>query len=193
MSPSTNASVSSPAISSFARALRVSVPCSLPDLSAVCTAFSTSRWAVTPKCLRNFRRESIEGLFVHGDPLVRRRVPVGPDQHRGLLDLLPVVRLDDIHEVEAPEGGKTVFPANPGTLALDVLRHGRGELLGSLLRLHHDVRVGLVHAARLLNLAEHEVLLAVRAYNVVDTYKTAVSGARKTTPPWQRDKIVVLT
>src|SRR5205823_5207392 len=66
MSCSITRFVGNPWISSRARALRVSVPLSLPALNAASTLFSISRCAVTPKCLRNLRTDRLNACSFMG-------------------------------------------------------------------------------------------------------------------------------
>ena len=56
------------------------------------------------------------------------RVPIGPSDHRRFLDLFRVIRFDNVDDIEAPQGSETIFPANAGTLALDLCGYSLGQL-----------------------------------------------------------------
>lgn len=54
---------------------------------------------------------------------------VGSDDHGRLLNLLEIIRLDNIYSIDSTQRSKTLLPGHARTLAFDLGRHGSGDLL----------------------------------------------------------------
>ena len=60
---------------------------------------------------------------------LRGGMSVCANDHRSLLDLLGIVRLDDINHIEAPQGRVAVLPANARTFTFNFRGNGLRQLL----------------------------------------------------------------
>jgi len=48
---------------------------------------------------------------------------VGPDDHRGLFDLLRIIRFHNVNDIEPTQRGETMLPLQAKAFALDLVGH----------------------------------------------------------------------
>jgi hypothetical protein len=98
-------------------------------------------------------RRSLEGRdeLVPRCPLqgLRGGVSGGTDDQSRSLELFQIVRLDDVHHIEAPECQIAVFPSDRRAFGLDFLCNCRGELfqLFGILNASGDKRLRITYVA----------------------------------------------